>query len=506
MPAAVPPRQSTASMSDSDEVTPLPSSTSSPRGVAPTPERAPFGQPSSPAPERAAFSPSPPPSRVAPVAEPAPMPSPPMSAPMSAPPLRTPGVGAVVPRPRFVQQRDAAFAQAQARAAEAFFAAVDPRELPAHYPPSPEDRQPFEGAARDAAGRAGAGADLANHLLNEAVGLGPLDALLDDPSVEEIYVNSFDQVLYKQEGRVVCAPRAYSHPDFLYLAAQRLLAGRMEEPDAQPLEEVRFSDGTRVTLIMPPLAPRGPALIVRKHRAQAPSLQELTQAGALSPAMAQLLTLAVESGRNLLIAGPRQSGRLELMGALGALIPEGARVVTVEDAPGLQLPQSSAVRLESNAAYDLRYLVKAALRLQPDRILLNALSGPEAYDWITAAAAGSFGSMALGHGLNAQDALGALTTLAQLGAPGLSSAGLREQVARAVHLVVVAQRDAQGLLRVQQITEVQGVDFDDYRLNDIFTFRPEPSGGGHAPTGYVPMFCEALRAAGIAVDNHLFQP
>jgi pilus assembly protein CpaF len=433
-----------------------------------------------------------------------------MPAATGMPSLQTPGAGAVVPRPRFVYQRDDAFADVQARAAEAFFASVDPRELPTHYPPSPEDRQRFEGSARDAAGRAGAGNEVAEHLLSEIVGLGPLEGLLDDPGVEEIYVNSSEQILYKQEGRVVTAPRAYSHPDFLFLAAQRLLAGRLEEPDALPVEEVRFADGTRVTITMPPLAPNGPALVVRKARSQVRTLEDLVNAGSLSQGMADVLTQAVEAGRNVLVAGPRDGGRLELLNALAAKIPDGSRVAVVEDAPGVQINLHSAVRLETSTAagahYDLRYLVGAAMRMQPDRIVLNALSGAEAYDWVTAAAAGTLGSMAVAHGVNALDALDSVTTLAQLGAPGLSASGLRQQVARAVHLVAITHRDAQGTLRVQQIAELQGVDLEHYRVHDIFYFRAEGTGGQFTPTGYVPMFYEALRSAGMSVDNSIFNP
>jgi pilus assembly protein CpaF len=427
------------------------------------------------------------------------------------PSLVSPGAGGVVPRPRYIHQRDEAFAALQAQAAEAFFASYDPRELPTSYPFSPEDRAQFEGLARDLAMRVGGGPDLADHLLAELVGLGPLEALIDDPTIEEIYANSADQLLYKQEGRVVSAHRAYSHPEFLYLAAQRLLSGRMEEGEPSPVEEVRFADGTRVTLLMPPLAPRGPALLIRKARAAARRLDEMVSAQVLSASMAQLLKQAVEAGRSILIAGPRHSGRVELMSALGALIPEGTRVVLVEDSPGVQLSLSSAVRLETSASpraqgHDLRYLVRAAMRLQPERVLLNALSGPEAYEWVSAAACGAFGSMAVGHGLSALDALGSLSALCQLAAPELSPSALREQVARAAHLVVVTHRDpSTGAPRVQQIAEVQGVDFHHFRLNDVFYHRAE-GGGAFVATGYIPMFYEALRSAGMSVDTSIFNP
>lgn len=419
------------------------------------------------------------------------------------PSVYTPGAGVVTSRPEFVQQRDEGFAREQAEAAGRFFASVDPSTLPTYYPPSPDDRAQWDGAATDAAQ---GNREIADALLSEIVGLGPLENLLDDQSVEEIYVNSFDQILTRQGNRVVTAARTYSHPDFLFLAAQRLLGARLEDPTSEPAEEVRFSDGTRVHILMPPLAPRGPVLTVRKSRGAARSLDELAAAGVMNPAMAEMLRQAVDAGRTILVAGAAASARDELLGALAAGIADGTRIVLVENAGSVRLPQHSVVHLDVASAgqYDTRYLLRAAVRMAPERIVLNTLQGGEAYEWVASAAAGTSGSLATIFGTSARDAIGRLQSLAQLGAFDASPRGLREQIARAVHLVAVVHTDGNGQARVQQISEVQGIDLDSFRVNDVFYWRAEGAAGNFVATGYVPMFYEALRAAGLAVDTSIF--
>lgn len=436
-----------------------------------------------------------------PMTAPAPMAPPPQLG--SMPSVYTPGAGVVTTKPEFTHQKDEGFATSQADAAGRFFSSVDVSTLPAHYPPSPEDRAQWQGAANDAAG---GNAELAEHLLSEIVGLGPLENLLDDQNVEEIYVNSFDQILTKRGNQVATAARAYSHPDFLFLAAQRLLGARLEDPASEPAEEVRFSDGTRVHILMPPLAPRGPVLTVRKSRGASRSLDELASAGVMSTGMAEMLRQAVDAGRTIVVAGASASARDELLGALAAGIADGTRIVLVENSGSANLPQHSVVQLDVASAgqYDTRYLLRAAVRMAPERIIVNTLQGGEAYDWVTAAAAGTSGSLATMHGTSSRDAIGRLQSLAQLGAYDASPRGLREQIARAVHVVAVVHQDGSGQARVQQVSEVQGVDMDAFRINDVFYWRAEGAGGNFVATGYVPMFYEALRAAGVSVDTSIF--
>lgn len=401
---------------------------------------------------------------------------------------------------------DPDFHAAQHDVARVLFDSVSPQELPYNYPPSPEERERFTQAVQQAINTVSPRVDkeeLESLLIAECIGLGPLENYLDDPDVRDIYINRFDRVLVRKNGRLTVAQRAFGHPQLLQMCALRLLGPR----DVETLsEEVRFGDGTKVHIVMPPIAVDGPAITVRKPPTSHATLDELGQDSVLSAGMAEFLTRATQAGRSILIAGPTSSGKSSLLSALVNEMPDGVRVVSVEDHAHLMLP-TNAVRLEANPAsgYDSRYLVQAALQMHPQRIILDECRGGEAYDWVTAAACGTEGSMASVHGTSAVDALGRLESLCLLGSRDLSPRGIREQIARAVDIVAVVNRVGDSGFRVQQITELQGVDLDAFRLNDVFYYRVEGTEGEFHPTGYVPMFYEDLRNAGVEVDFGIFR-
>jgi pilus assembly protein CpaF len=270
-------------------------------------------------------------------------------------------------------------------------------------------------------------------------------------------------------------------------------------------DEVRFSDGTRVHIVLPPLAPEGPVLTIRKPSSYHPSLDDLVGQGVLSAGMAEFLRRAVQSGRSIAVAGPASSGKSTMLGALTSLITSGVRVVAVEETRQLPL-SANAVRLEASPAtgFDMRFLLRSALSMHPERVVLDECRGPEGYDWVTSTASGTEGSMIALHGTTAADALGRLESLALMGSTDVSPRGLREQVARAVDFVVVVHGSGRGF-RVNQITEVQGVDLDTLRLNDVFYYRVEGTAGAFHPTGYVPLFYEDLRHAGVDADFGIFR-
>ncbi|MFU8803135.1 MAG: ATPase, T2SS/T4P/T4SS family [Bradymonadaceae bacterium] len=402
---------------------------------------------------------------------------------------------------------DEDFHAAQHDVARVLFESLSPEDLPLAYPPEASDRARCESAVRAAIAKVKPRVDkeaLADLLTTECVGLGPIEGYLDDPSIADIYVNRYDRVLVRRGQELLVASRAFSHPEFLNLAAHRLLGSR-DIPVGS--DEVRFSDGTRVHLVMPPIAVDGPVLTVRKPSTYHPSLEELVSAESLSANMAQFLEQAVRAGRSILVAGPTNSGKSTVVSALIATVPNGARLISVEQNSHLDLPQETAVRLEASLAsnFDMRYLLRSAVSMHPQRIILDECRGAEAYDWVTAAACGTEGSMLTLHGTSAPDALGRLESLCLLGSTDISPRGLREQIARAVNLVVVVNNTASGSFRVQQITEVQGVDLDAFRLNDVFYYRVEGASGGFHPTGYIPMFVEDLRHAGANVDLSIFR-
>jgi pilus assembly protein CpaF len=399
------------------------------------------------------------------------------------------------------------FHAAQHDVARVLFESISIDSLSIDYPPAPSDRDGFERKVSSAVSTVSPQVDrdtLVDLITSECVGLGPVEMYLDDPEVQDIYVNRFDQILIRRNGEMLVAQRAFSHPDFLSLAAQRLLGTRDENVGA---DEVRFGDGTRVHVVMPPLSVDGPALTIRKPPTEHPSLDDLVGRDALSSGMREFLERAVQSGRSILVAGPTSSGKSTLLGAVAGLIPEGTRVVTVEESSHLNLALNSVVRLESNPAtnHDLRYLVRTAVAMHPERIIVDECRGGEAYEWVTSAASGTEGSMIATHGTSASDALGRLESLCLLGNPEISPRGLREQISRAVDFVVVVHRNGDNGFRVRQITEVQGVDLDAFRLNDVFYYRVEGSEEQFHPTGYIPLFYEDLRHSGIEVDFDIFR-
>lgn len=415
--------------------------------------------------------------------------------------------GGVGPAQEVRSEFDADFHAAQHDVARVLFETVNFEELPLDYPPTPAERDDFERRVNDAVGKVNPMGDrdaLVDLITSECVGLGPIELYLDDPDVQDIYVNRFDQILVRRNGEMIVAQRAFSHPDFLTTAAQRLLGTRDEMIGA---DEVRFSDGTRVHVVMPPLSVDGPALTIRKPPTEHPTLQDLQTRGVLSPGMREFLERAVEAGRSFLVAGPTSSGKSTLLGAIAKLIPSGTRVVTVEESTHLDLPQASVVRLEANptTGYDMKYLVRTAVAMHPQRILVDECRGGEAYEWVTSAASGTEGSMITAHGTSPSDALGRLESLCLLGNPEISPRGLREQIARAVDFVVVVHRSDDNGFRVRQVTEVQGVDLDAFRLNDVFYHRVEGSEEQFHPTGYIPLFYEDLRHAGVEVDFDIFR-
>jgi len=414
-------------------------------------------------------------------------------------------VSAVLASNELESEFDADFHAAQMDVARVLFESITPQDLPLQYPPNPDDETRLRGAVENAVNTVSPRVDrdeLINLMTAECVGLGPVDAYLDDDAVRDVYVNRFDQVLVRKNGKLYQAARAFSHPHLLQAAAYRILGPREMEVFT---DELRFNDGTKVHVILPPLAADGPAITVRKPPATHPRLDDLIQQGAVSGGMAEFLTRATEAGRSILIAGPTSAGKTTLLSALTAQLPAGVRVVAIEDDAHLDLSEN-AVRLESNpsAGYDARYLIRAALAMHPQRIVLDECRGAEAYDWVTAAACGTEGSMVTLHGTSASDALGRLESLCLLGSTDVSPRGLREQISRAVNVVVVVNRVADGF-RVQQITEVQGVDLDAFRLNDIFYYRVEGTDGAFHPTGYIPLFYEDLRHAGVEVDFGIFR-
>jgi pilus assembly protein CpaF len=305
---------------------------------------------------------------------------------------------------------------------------------------------------------------LAELILRDTVGLGPLEELLADPAVEEVMVNGPDSVYVERAGRIERSSVAFPSEDALRDAIERILAplGRRVD-ELSPMADGRLGDGSRVNVVIPPLAVDGPALSIRRFAGARPDPAELVARGTLTPELAELLEGWVRERRSILISGGTGSGKTTLLNALSTHLAPEERVITIEDAAELRLRQPHVVRLESRPAsvegrgeVTLRDLLRNALRMRPDRIVIGEVRGPEAFDLLTALNTGHSGALSTVHANSPEDALRRLETLALMAGVGLPHAAIREQVARGVDLVVHLVRERSGKRLVREVGEVVG--------------------------------------------------
>ncbi len=305
-------------------------------------------------------------------------------------------------------------------------------------------------------------AALCERVLLLAGGLGPLEPLLADPAVDEVMVNGAGAVYVERRGKVEPTAVAFGSDAELMHAIERVLAplGRRVD-EASPLCDARLADGSRVNVIVPPLSLSGPCLTIRRFRRQGFSLRELVANGTLPAATAELLAMAVAARASILVTGGTGSGKTTTLNALSGAIPAGERIVTIEDAAELSLRQAHVVRLEARppnlegrGEVTIRQLVRNALRMRPDRIVVGEVRGAEALDLLQALNTGHDGSLSTLHANSPEDALRRLETLALMADVGLPHAAVREQVASAVDLVVHQARRPDGSRAVESVAEV----------------------------------------------------
>jgi pilus assembly protein CpaF len=304
--------------------------------------------------------------------------------------------------------------------------------------------------------------EVADRIIRDTVGLGPLEDLLADPSVEEVMVNGTDGVYVERAGRIEAVDVRFPDEEELRNAIERILAplGRRID-ELSPMVDARLADGSRVNVVIPPLAIDGPALSIRRFGASRPGPDELVERGSLSLGQRELLEAAVAGRRSVLVSGGTGAGKTTLLNALSSFIDPGERIVTIEDAAELRLQQRHVVRLESRPAsiegkgeVTVRDLLRNALRMRPDRIVIGEVRGPEALDLLTALNTGHEGALSTLHANSAADALKRLETLALMAGVGLPHEAIAEQVQRGVDLVVQVERRPDGSRRVAEIAEV----------------------------------------------------
>jgi pilus assembly protein CpaF len=304
--------------------------------------------------------------------------------------------------------------------------------------------------------------EVAARIVRDSVGLGPLEELLADPEVEEVMVNGPGTVYVERRGRIEPTAVAFGGEEDLRNAIERILAplGRRVD-ELSPMVDARLADGSRVNVVIPPLAIDGPAVSIRRFGVARPGPRQLVELGTLSPAQMRLLEEAVAARRSVLISGGTGSGKTTLLNALSGFIAAGERVVTIEDAAELALRQRHVVRLESRPVgiegrgeVTIRDLLRNALRMRPDRIVIGEVRGPEALDLLSALNTGHAGALCTAHANSPADALARLETLALMAGVGLPHAAIAEQVRRGIDLIVQIERDGDGVRRVTEIAEV----------------------------------------------------
>jgi pilus assembly protein CpaF len=303
---------------------------------------------------------------------------------------------------------------------------------------------------------------VAELILRDTVGLGPLEELLADPAVEEVMVNGTDDVYVERAGRIERTSIRFDSDGALRDAIERILApvGRRID-ELSPMADARLADGSRVNVVIPPLAVDGPAIAIRRFAAERPGPEELVAFGTLTPDLRRHLASAVRERRSLLISGGTGSGKTTLLNALSSYIDPSERVITIEDAAELRLRQPHVVRLESRPAsvegrgeVTIRDLLRNALRMRPDRIVIGEVRGPEALDLLTALNTGHDGALSTVHANSPEDALRRLETLALMAGVGLPHAVVREQLGRGIALVAQMERAGDGSRRVVELAEV----------------------------------------------------
>src|SRR5712692_6777589 len=358
---------------------------------------------------------------------------------------------------------------------------------------------------------------ISEEVLDEVFGLGPLEPLLQDPTISDILVNGHKQVYVERKGLLEITNVCFRDDSHLLRIIDKIVSqvGRRVD-ESNPMVDARLSDGSRVNAIVPPLAVDGPLLSIRRFGTDKLMPQDLVERKALTAGMMELLEAAVKAKLNVIIAGGTGAGKTTLLNALSAFISPKERIVTIEDAAELQLKQPHLARLETRpanlegqGAVRQRQLLVNALRMRPDRIVVGEVRGEEALDMLQAMNTGHDGSLTTVHANSPRDAVSRLEVMVSLANANMHLLSIRQQIASAVHLFVQAARLSDGSRRVVNITEVTGMEGEVVTLQDIFVFEKRGLNtdgkvlGRFSATGIRPKFSEKLLAAGIRLSAEL---
>lgn len=355
-------------------------------------------------------------------------------------------------------------------------------------------------------------------VLNELVGYGPIQPMLEDPGISEIMVNGVKVIFIEREGVLIETGIGFDDEAHLLRIINRMIhpLGRRVDAD-NPAVDARLPDGSRVNAVVPPVAVDGPYLTIRKFLANKMTMDEIIALGALTPHMAEFLKACVAARLNILITGGTSSGKTTMLNILSGLIPGDERIITIEDAVELQLKQRHVVRMETKSpgvdglgGVSTRDLVRNALRMRPDRLVVGEVRGGESLDMLQAMNTGHSGSLTTLHANSPRDAIARIETMALMAGLDLPLIAIRKQIASALNLIVHQTRLQDGTRKTTQITEISGMESDVVTLTDIFKFEQSgigPDGkilGELRATGIRPLFTPRLEVVGYKLRGEIF--
>jgi len=355
-------------------------------------------------------------------------------------------------------------------------------------------------------------------IIDEILGLGPLETLLEDPSIADILINRYDSIYVERRGKLErVSVQFYDNKHLLNIIDRIVSSVGRRVDESSPMVDARLKDGSRVNAIIPPLALDGPILSIRRFTVDKLTAEQLIDYGAMSRDMGELIKAAVTGKLNVLISGGTGSGKTTLLNILSGYIPENERIITIEDSAELQLQQPHTVRLETRPAniegkgeISQRDLVKNCLRMRPDRIVIGEVRGAEAIDMLAAMNTGHEGSMTTLHANSARDALSRLENMICMGGFDMPIHNIRAQICSAINLVIQLQRQEDGGRRITSIQEINGMEGDIISMSEIFRFSREDKNeqgqiiGHFEATGVIPVFHRQLIRKGIHLPYSIF--
>ncbi len=359
---------------------------------------------------------------------------------------------------------------------------------------------------------------IARDVINETIGFGPITPLLNDPEINEVMVNGPDQVYVERHGRLELSDITFRDNNHIFHIIERIVAplGRRID-ESSPMVDARLPNGSRVNIIIPPLALNGPTITIRKFSDKPYTVNDLIRFGTLTAEVAQFLKACVEARLNIIVSGGTGSGKTTTLNVISSFIPSDERIVTIEDAAELQLKQDHIVRLETRppnvegkGAVTIRDLVRNSLRMRPDRIVVGEVRSGEALDMLQAMNTGHDGSLTTAHANSPRDILSRLETMVLMSGMELPVKAIREQISSAIDLIVQQTRLKDGTRKVTYITEVSGMEGEVITLQDIFVYQEEGrdnmgrAAGRLLPTGLKPSFMDKLAKTSVVLPTDLF--